>query len=491
MFKTAFFCSLFILSNQSGLYAAKTINAKIKKIPKVSFLIVKEKVIDNAGQHIHRLKVRLKGKTGVTQTNINDIYQLNAEVPNLKKDYCKFVDSLSISLIAHEIGQYFVFFPDLQEIKKYTGILEPLNFKAILCDLKKKKLLTLAGSFKLSSGKFALNLYKEEIERALKTNNISGFQLLDLHDFPDQGTALIGLLNAFWKSKELVKPENFREFCSPVVPLLHFEKTSYLNNEKFNSITQISYFSDKKLDATINYEITTKKGLIVFSGSLPKKEIDLGSSNTGEINLDLNKINKPEALNKKVNIPHTVYQKNWTIWVYPAKQETVNNKALLIMSKDVAFKALWQGKTMVLNPDTSQIIGLDGRFTCVFWSPVHFPDQHGTNSLLPNQEHPAFAAFPTEFYSTWQWWDLVTRSKIMVIDSLPEVSNPIVRVIDNFFKNRKMVNVIVAKVGNGKFILCSMDITHDLETRIEARQLKYSLMDYAGSEKLNPQNSIT
>jgi len=79
----------------------------------------------------------------------------------------------------------------------------------------------------------------------------------------------------------------------------------------------------------------------------------------------------------------------------------------------------------------------------------------------------------------------------MVIDSLPEVSNPIFRVIDNFFKNRKMVNVIQAKVGNDKFILCLMDISHDLETRIETRQPKYSLMDYAGSENFNPKNSIT
>jgi hypothetical protein len=149
------------------------------------------------------------------------------------------------------------------------------------------------------------------------------------------------------------------------------------------------------------------------------------------------------------------------------------------------------GKTVVLNPDTSQIKGVNGIFTSVFWSPVHFPNQPGTMGLLCNPQHPALAYFPTEFYSNWQWWDLITNSKTMIIDSLPKIEHPIVRVIDNFFKNRKMASVIEARVGNGKLILCSMDISHDLDKRIEAKQFKYSLMKYAGSESFNPKTSIT
>ena len=78
-------------------------------------------------------------------------------------------------------------------------------------------------------------LYKEEIEHALKTPGISGFQLLDLHDFPGQGTALVGLLNAFWESKGILTGEEFREFCAPVVPLLRFPKAVYTNNETFEA----------------------------------------------------------------------------------------------------------------------------------------------------------------------------------------------------------------------------------------------------------------
>lgn len=414
----------------------------------------------------------------------------NSDKPNFITDYSKAVEDIQVPLITHEIGQYSVF-PNLDEIKKYTGVLEPLNFKAIRYDLLKKNLLSLADSFKLASGKFAVNLYKEEIERALKTNKISGFQLLDLHDFPGQGTALVGLLDAFWDSKGLIKPDNFREFCAPVVPLLRFQKASYLNNESFNATIQVANFSNESLAAAIRYEVTTSSGLIVFSDSLGKKSIDFGSNTLGDINLDLSKIKNPESLNIKISIPHTVYQNQWTIWVYPAKQDDISNKVIFTNSKTEAFAALKLGKTVLLNPDTSKINGVDGRFTSVFWSPVHFPNQPGTMGILCIPKHPAFASFPTEFYSNWQWWDLTTNSKTMIIDSLPQIQYPIVRVVDNFFKNRKMASIIEAKVGNGKLILCSMDISNDLEKRIEAKQLKYSLLQYAESQKFNPEIQIS
>ncbi len=414
----------------------------------------------------------------------------NAEQPNFNMDYSKSVEGLTIPLITHEIGQYSVF-PNLKEIDKYTGVLDPLNFKAIQYDMEKKNLVSLADSFKLASGKFAVNLYKEEIERAIKTNGISGFQLLDLHDFPGQGTALVGLLDAFWDSKGLITPKDFREFSSPVVPLLRFQKSSYLNTEKFKATIQISNFGNEKFNSEALWEIKTKSGLIVFSGSTNQKMIDFGVSTLGELELDLSKITAPEALNISVKIPQTVYQNHWTIWVYPAKQLPLENKVLFTTSKDAAMKALAMGKTVLLNPDTASLKGVDGIFTSVFWSPVHFPNQPGTMGILCNPSSAALSAFPTEFYSNWQWWDLIKKSKTMVIDSLPLKINPIVRVVDNFFKNRKMASVIEAKFGKGKLIICSMDITNNLDERVAAKQLKYSLLKYAGSDSFNPSAILT
>jgi len=40
-----------------------------------------------------------------------------------------------------------------------------------------------------------LECYKEEIEANLRTSGLGGFQLLDLHDYLGQGTALVGQIN--------------------------------------------------------------------------------------------------------------------------------------------------------------------------------------------------------------------------------------------------------------------------------------------------------
>ncbi len=414
----------------------------------------------------------------------------NAELPNFNKDYSKSVEGLTVPLITHEIGQYSVF-PNLNEIDKYTGVLDPLNLKSIKYDMDKKGLLNLADSFKLASGKFAVNLYKEEIERTLKTDGISGFQLLDLHDFPGQGTALVGILDAFWDSKGLIKPEEFKSFCSPVVPLLRFEKSSYLNNENFKASIQVSNFGNKELITGASWDIININGIKVFSGSTDKKNFITGLNTLGEININLSKITKPEALTIQVKIPNTTYQNKWTIWVYPAKEKIVDNKVIFTNSKDEAIEALMLGKTVLLNPDTAKVNGVEGIFTSVFWSPVHFPNQPGTMGILCNPKHPAFDDFPTDFYSNWQWWDLIKKSKTMIIDSLPANINPVVRVVDNFFKNRKMASIIEARYGKGKLIICSIDITNDLDKRVAAKQLKQSLLKYAGTENFNPSTTLT
>ena len=51
---------------------------------------------------------------------------------------------------------------------------------------------------------------------------------------------------------------------------------------------------------------------------------------------------------------------------------------------------------------------LPGRFLPVFWSPVWFPTQQpNTMGILCDPKHPALADFPTEFYSNWQWYELL------------------------------------------------------------------------------------
>ena len=82
---------------------------------------------------------------------------------------------------------------------------------------------------------------------------------------------------------------------------------------------------------------------------------------------------------------------------------------------------------------------LPGSFLPVFWSPVWFPSQvPNTSGMLCNARHPLLAGFPTEFHTNWQWYDLLKRSRAMILDGTPGGFHPVVQMIDNFARNHKL-----------------------------------------------------
>lgn len=411
---------------------------------------------------------------------------------SFNKDFSTAIEGLPVPLITHEIGQYSVF-PNLKEIDKYTGNLLPLNFKAVAKDLEKKGRLHLAEDNLMASGKLAVILYKEEIERALKTPGFSGFQLLDLHDFPGQGTALVGIIDAFWESKGLITPEEFRQFCSPVVPLARFEKATYMNNETFEVQFEAANFSDKTLkDIQPEWALKDSEGATVAQGKLKKQEIAIDNAlKLGSASIPLNQVTKADRLTLSIQLAGTGYRNSWNIWVYPQEMPEIGNEIVYTRSFADAEKALNQGKKVLLNPAQEDINGLEGKFVQVFWSPVHFPNQPGTMGILCNPAHPALAAFPTETHSNWQWWDICKNATTMELDSLKNNMQPIIRMVDNFYKNRNLGLAFEARVGNGKLLMCSADLMKNLDSRPVSRQLRYSLLKYMESNAFQPEEELS
>lgn len=411
----------------------------------------------------------------------------NDQPPHFNADYSANSEHIEIPLISHEIGQYAVY-PDMSEIPKYTGALEPLNFIAIRNDLEKKGLLDLAADFTNASGKLAALLYKEEIERALKTPSFDGFQLLQLQDFPGQGTALVGLLNAFWESKGAISAEEFRKFNSEVVPLIRFEKAVYESGENFMASIEVANFFKDITDRNINWSVSDANGQQIEKGTVETVDLRIGNNlELGTIEFPI-KTEEAKKLTVTVGLSGSEYQNTWSIWVYPKNVPISSNDVLVTSSIEKANVALRQGRKVLLNPRPQSLQGIEGRFVPVFWSPVHFPNQPSTMGLLMDYKHPALAKFPTGKHTDWQWWDLCINSKSISIDSIDV--EPIVRVIDNFVANRSLSNVFEARVGDGKLMFTSIDIATDLKSRPVARQLRYSLLEYMETDAFDPKKSI-
>ncbi|MGO9517337.1 MAG: hypothetical protein ACLPND_09865, partial [Candidatus Korobacteraceae bacterium] len=63
---------------------------------------------------------------------------------------------------------------------------------------------------------------------------------------------------------------------------------------------------------------------------------------------------------------------------------------------------------------------------------------------------------------------------------------PIVQVIDQQFRNDKLGVLFEFKVGPGKLLICTLDLSTSLHERVVARQLRHSLKLYAGSPLFAP-----
>lgn len=450
-------------------------------------------------QHPHGLRPEPVDQFYITQQTTRGWVRgqgfFNVRPPSTSFDFRDSLDGLSVPIISHEIGQYAVF-PNLREVEKYTGVNEPMNFKAIKADLEQKGLLHLADDYLQASGRLSVLLYKEDIEMCMRTPGMSGFQLLDLHDFPGQGTALVGTLDAFWDSKGLIEPQDYRRFCNSTVPLARLDKRIFENTETFTAHIEVLHYGPSDLEeAVLTWTIRDDHNAVVYQGRFDGVTLAAGGNTTiGTVRMPLEGITEAHRWVLEAAIEGTEFVNDWNFWVYPARQDVIVGDDVLIADyfDDTVQAALDAGQTVALLPESAMLKDKEmGRFVPVFWSPVHFPNQPITMGLLCDPEHPAFTHFPTDFHTNWQWWELMTQSSAVVMDAAPRDFEPIVRMVDGFTKNRRLYNLFEARVGNGKLLFCSMDISTDLDKRIAARQLRRSLLAYIASDEFSPAHTLS
>jgi hypothetical protein len=149
------------------------------------------------------------------------------------------------------------------------------------------------------------------------------------------------------------------------------------------------------------------------------------------------------------------------------------------------------GKVLLMPPLNSIDSDVPAAYTTIFWNtqwtrrqPPH------TLGILCDPKHPALAQFPTEFHSNWQWWDLVTKSRFMILDEFPAELRPIVQVIDDWNTNRRLGLIFEARVGKGKLLVSSIDLKNNLNERPVAKQMLQSLLKYMDSDIFAPKHSI-
>lgn len=422
---------------------------------------------------------------------------INAKAPGSGYDWSSIISRWGNPTVSHEIGQWCVY-PDFKEIEHYTGVLKAKNFEIFRDKLRENRMLALADSFLLASGKLQTLCYKADIEASLRTKAMGGFQLLDLHDFPGQGTALVGVLNSFWKEKGYVTAREYSQFCNAVVPLARFPRMVFTNGDTLNVPVEVAqYGSGIMRGAKLNWQVKAEDGRVMYEGKFIDRDLPVGNGiSLGTVLQDLRGISKPSRLILTVNVGD--FTNSWDFFVYPDKKLQIPASVMVSSKLDATvLEKLNSGGSVLVSLPKGSINAQSGGniavgFSSIFWNTAWTNRQAPhTLGLLIDPRHAAFSEFPTQYHSNWQWWDAMSHADALILDSLHKDLKPLIRVIDDWVTARPLGLAVECKVGKGRLLLSTIDVLTDGDKRIEARQLLQSFVKYMDSPSFKPDVAVT
>ena len=421
-------------------------------------------------------------------------------------DYSEAVKNVHIPVLAHEVGQWCAY-PDFELIKKFTGYLQPGNFEIFKYIAERNGVLDMDKEFAWASGRFQLACYKEEIEANLRTPGLAGFQLLDLHDYSGQGTALIGVLDTFWESKGYTTPQEFRRFCGPIVPLAWLKKRIFTTDEKLEASIGLAQFGPSDLtNAVVRWEVHDVQGkTVAYSPSNFSRDIRIGfKGKCLDFAVNLNQLPAPSSykLVAKIESGSQEFENDWNFWLYPAQVENSKTDDVLVTSSwpDAEKRLAANGKVLFIpsaeNLDPSKCPPL--KKVPVFWNiqmtvrPPQNPRPRfdAMLGLLCNTNHSALAEFPTDKNCDWQWTQLIDGVRPVNLTAAPRELSPIVWAIDDWNRNWKLGVIFECNVGSGQLLVCAINLDSE-RGGAELKQLRRSLLDYTGSNKFKPATTLT
>ena len=361
-----------------------------------------------------------------------------------------------------------------------------------------------AEKFLMASGRLQTLCYKYETERNLRTPEYAGFQYLGINDYSGQGTALVGPLNVHWREKGYCTAADWRQFCSPVVPLARFSKFVFTSADTLRVPVEVyNAFNTTLSDATATYLITDDTlGVIshgdLFTGTLPiGKNIPLGI-----VSLPLDFVQCPAKLTLTVQFSENI-KNHWSFWVYPQDKGDLLLPPSNFYESDSldarALEVLQKGGTVLLCANGKIRYGNDVRHTFlpVFWNTSWFKMRppHTTGAYIQNT-HPVFRDFPTDDWQNLNWWELVNRTQVMNLSEFPADYQPIVQPIDTWHVSRKLGMLIEARVLNGRLLMTTLPVspftTHQSPLLSPvACQLRYSILRYMQSDDFQPSITVS
>ncbi|MDR1640866.1 MAG: hypothetical protein LBT59_14320 [Clostridiales bacterium] len=429
---------------------------------------------------------------GAFSGNTGQIYE---KPPETLFNYEAAVKKLSVPAISFEVGQYQVFPDVLDEPARYTGPLEPRNFTQTLQSLREKGFSDTEISTMIeASGELSFLGYRQEIEAALRTPGLSGISLLGLQDFPGQGTALVGMMNALGNPKPypFADPARFKRFFAPVAALAEISRFVWKSSDKFSFEFLVANYGPSDLSGEASWQLCAESGAILAKASEHLSAPQGRLTRAQKASVSLASVLEPARLT--LELAFETANASYDIWVYPEfavysrdgsdVRDVRDVRDVLIVSSlgEEALARLESGGKVLLSPNPCEIAkSVPGQFETAFWSTIFGA---GTLGISVDPKHPVFKEFPTFSHSSFQWFNLTKNGRPMILDGLADLV-PLVKVIDGFSTLRRLGLLYEAMVGNGKLMVSSLGLEEGIANP-EVRALRESILDYMESDQFNP-----
>ena len=417
---------------------------------------------------------------------------LNQAYPHACHDYSAAMDAIRREtrqpVFSFEVGQYEIL-PDFDEIRDYHGVASPENLKHIQKKVREKGLDKDWRRRVEATGESSLLCYRAEVEAALRTPDYSGISLLGLQDFPGQGTALVGMMNAHLKPKpcDFARPERFAAFFRDALPLALLPRYTYTAGERLTATVKMANYGKQELSGKPAWEIRGEG--FQKQGNLPEAKAPAGGLyDLGAISASLDGVDQPTELT--LTLSFCGIQNEYPLWVYPDTRPVCPEAVYECRAFDEkARDALQAGGIVYLSPDSTEAAlprSIPAQFSPDFWSVCTFPHQAGGMGQLIDKSHPLFKAFPTAAWNTWQWWPMATRRALL----LPEKIDCIIEEMDSYALLRPMAKLFECRCGKGRLLVSSLGL-HQLLQYPEARALQSAVYAYLASDAFAPRQRLS
>jgi hypothetical protein len=296
-----------------------------------------------------------------------------------------------------------------------------------------------------------------------------------------------------WREKGYCTAQDWRQFCSGTVPLARFPRFVYTSADTLVVPVEAYHAAQTPLSVQPSYTIVDDSqhvlstGPLSDTGTLPVgKNLPLGT-----VCFPLSNIKEPAKLTLSVSLTPQV-RNQWDFWVYPQQEHVADADGIYIAdSLDTrARKLLRRGGKVLLTAAGHVMLGSDVKQTYlpVLWNTSWFKMRppHTTGAYI-DTSHPLFRyGFPTDEWSNLNWWELLNRAQVMNLVELPAEYQSPVQPIDTWHVSRKLGMIVEARVGRGRLLMTTMDISRDLDRRVVARQMRTAILRYMQSSDFQP-----